>query len=403
MDEPVPGLRRDLDLFPIQQGQDTYLLIRDPLGLVPEGRALPLATYRFLALLDGRRTLRDLQMELMRQQGGALVGMEEVQRLLTRLDQDFLLDSPAYHTARQGMVEDFARMEVRPPSHAGQSYPADPAELSQRLDGVLKTPQKRPCKGRITGLVAPHIDLSVGERGYGAAYAMLEGCSACRVVILGVGHRQDEALFSVTTKDFDTPLGRMRTDREAVMRLKQGDPRLVAPDDFAHRFEHSVEFQTLFLAHLFKDRDVMIVPVLVGPLAMFLRDYNRQAFHDMAGPFLEGLRDILSAPEETLLLAGVDLSHIGPKFGHQLPAQALQPETQAHDRALLGFLAQGDADGFWHESIRVQDQYHVCGFGALATLLEVLPASRGELLHYEMWHELPTRSAVSFAALCFTQ
>jgi hypothetical protein len=135
---------------------------------------------------------------------------------------------------------------------------------------------------------------------------------------------------------------------------------------------------------------------------MFQRDYSREAFQRAAGPFLDALRGLLCDSGETLFLAGVDLSHVGPKFGDQLTAQALQAETEAHDRALLGCLATGDAEGFWRESIRVRDRYHVCGFGALATLLEVHPPSRGELLHYEMWHEAPTRSAVSFAALCFT-
>jgi hypothetical protein len=31
-----------------------------------------------------------------------------------------------------------------------------------------------------------------------------------------------------------------------------------------------------------------------------------------------------------------------------------------------------------------------------------LPQCQGELLHYEIWHEEPTRSAVSFASLVFT-
>jgi len=403
MDDPPPGMRRDLDLLPIQQGRDTYLLIRDPLGLVPEGRALSPTICRFLALLDGQRSLRDLQMELIRQQGGTLVGLEEVRGLIARLDREFLLDSSTYHAARRNLVDEFSLMQVRPPSHAGASYPSDPMELSRRLEAILRRSSQGQCEAKISALVAPHIDLSAGEMGYASAYAMMKGCPAARVVILGVGHRLDEALFSVTSKDFETPLGRVCVDRDAVMRLRQGGPRLVAPDDFAHRSEHSVEFQTLFLAHLFKDRDLRIVPILVGPVTMFLRDYSREAFQQAAGPFLDALRGLLCDSGETLVLAGVDLSHVGPKFGDPLPAQALQTETETHDQALLDFLARGDAEGFWSESIRVRDRYHVCGFGALATLLEVLPPSRGELLHYEMWHEAPTRSAVSFAAMCFTE
>jgi len=62
-----------------------------------------------------------------------------------------------------------------------------------------------------------------------------------------------------------------------------------------------------------------------------------------------------------------------------------------------------NADQFWKESERVRDQYHVCGFSALACLLEVLPECRGTVLDYEIWHEVPTQSAVSFASVVFTK
>ena len=39
--------------------------------------------------------------------------------------------------------------------------------------------------------------------------------------------------------------------------------------------------------------------------------------------------------------------------------------------------------------------------GLLWTLLAVLPGIRGTVLDYDVWHEDPTRSAVSFAAVAF--
>ncbi|MCJ7593831.1 MAG: hypothetical protein MUO52_03535, partial [Desulfobacterales bacterium] len=71
-------------------------------------------------------------------------------------------------------------------------------------------------------------------------------------------------------------------------------------------------------------------------------------------------------------------------------------------RNLLGHLARLDADQFWGESTKEKDQYNVCGFSALACLMEVLPPCRGQILEYLTWHEEATRSAVSFAAMVFT-
>jgi hypothetical protein len=86
-----------------------------------------------------------------------------------------------------------------------------------------------------------------------------------------------------------------------------------------------------------------------------------------------------------------------------MPATHIQSQSEIHDRNLLQAVSQGDPEGFWGESIRVQDQFNVCGFSALACLLEVLPPSEGHILKYEIWHEEATRSAVSFAAMAFTQ
>jgi hypothetical protein len=72
-DENLPPLRRDLEFFPVQLQGKQYVLIRDPLGLVQEGKAVEIPLYQFMALLDGTTTLRDLQMALMRQGGGMLV------------------------------------------------------------------------------------------------------------------------------------------------------------------------------------------------------------------------------------------------------------------------------------------------------------------------------------------
>lgn len=103
-----------------------------------------------------------------------------------------------------------------------------------------------------------------------------------------------------------------------------------------------------------------------------------------------------------MIVAGVDLSHIGLKFGHERPAVYMESETEKHDRNLLKHVSNGDADLFWQESQRVKDRFHVCGFSALACLLEVLSVRRGEILDYQIWHEEATKSAVSFSALLFT-
>ena len=71
-----------------------------------------------------------------------------------------------------------------------------------------------------------------------------------------------------------------------------------------------------------------------------------------------------------------------------------------YDQALRELVAR-DAEAFWGEARRVEDRYNVCGLTALACLLEILPPCACRVLGYELWHEAPTQSAVSFAAALF--
>jgi MEMO1 family protein len=403
MHDLLPSIRKDVEFFPIQHQGKQLILIRDHLGLVPEGKAVEVVIYQFITLLDGTTTARDVQTALMRQHGGVLVGSDEVKKLLKHLDESFLLDSERFRKTRDRIVEEFAENGVRPCAHSGRAYPGDPLELSCKLDDVMElSPSYSAREGKPVALVAPHIDISVGCRGYASAYQCLKNASPARVIVLGVGHQGFQGLFSLTGKEFFTPLGNAKADKTSIERLRDAGKKVIAPNDFGHKAEHSIEFQVIFLQHILKKRPFNIIPILCGSLLVSLPEYTRSAYRDKAAPFLEALSEIAN-DAETLVVAGVDFSHIGLKFGHTMPARHLESRSEAHDRSLLQHLVSLDADGFWEESRKVNDQYNVCGFAALACLLEVLPRARGQVLHYETWHEEATRSAVSFASVVFVE
>jgi AmmeMemoRadiSam system protein B len=403
MADKNPRLRMDLEFFPIQHGDEQLILIRDSLGLVEEGKAVPLPLYEVMAQLDGTNTVRDIQMLLMRQKGGILVGTDVVEQLLAHLDDLYLLNTQRYEQARHKIIAEFASKKVRPCSHCGQSYPGSAADLKSRLDEILNSQslETKP-NGRVAALIAPHIDLSVGSRVYGSAYQCLKHSSPSRVVVLGVGHQMIGDLFCLTKKDFQTPLGVVKNDLETVQKLWNAGHSIVSGSDFSHKAEHSIEFQIIFLQHLLPQNSFTIIPILCGPIKPFLPEYTRKTYLKKAHPFLTVLSEILDKEDkETLLVAGVDFSHIGPKFGHDREATYFADHSEIHDQILLRAVSEGDADAFWEESRRVEDKFNVCGFSAMACLLEVLPPSKGKVLDYHIWHEQPTRSAVSFGAVVF--
>ena len=401
MNESKPKVRNDLEFFPVQHQGQQLVVIRDHLGLVQQGKAVAPALYQIMALLNGSRSVKDLQMEMMKQGGGLLVDTDEISKILLLLDESFLLDSERFKSARDEIITRFTSEEVRPCSHCGQGYPNEPGDLGAWLDEILDGhgPASK-HEGKIEALVGPHIDLRVGYNVYAQTYSMLEHVSPARVILLGVGHEMAYDLFSLTDKDFETPLGLVKSDRKAIERLKEKGKGVFSENDFAHRNEHSIEFQLIFLQHILK-QEIMIIPILCGSLLASLPEYRRDAFLEMAGPFLEALREEVMDPD-TLLLAGVDFSHIGPKFGHDRPAEYLEGQSTTHDKKLLDYLSTQDKESFWAESLEVKDRFNVCGFSALACLLEVLPPCKGEILDYQVWHEEATKSAVSFAGAVFS-
>jgi AmmeMemoRadiSam system protein B len=404
MNDKQPKIRRDLEFFPIQHGNQQLILIRDHLGLVREGQGVAPDLYQFMTLLDGTKSLRDLQMALMRQKGGILVGSDEVAQLLNKLDEGFLLDSDRFQAARTEIEVGFTSSNIRPCSHSGRSYPQDPAALRKRLNEIMTDPASTAePQGKISALLCPHIDISVGYRVYASAYRMLKYTAPARVIILGIGHRLLNDLFSLTDKDFKTPLGVVKNDPSLIKVLRDAGGDILAATDLDHRSEHSLEFQLIFLQHLLAEQSFTILPILCGSLQTNLPRYTRSDFLQKAGLFLRKLKEIIhQSNKETLVVAGVDFSHIGPKFGHARPAGYSESRTRNHDHNLLESLARWEADRFWEESIKVGDQFNVCGFPAMACLFEILPESSGTILDYQMSLEQATQSAVSFAAAVFT-
>ena len=208
----------------------------------------------------------------------------------------------------------------------------------------------------------------------------------------------------MTDKTFATPLGKVRADSRAAARLRAAGGSAVAPDDFAHRTEHSLEFQLLFLQRLFPMEEVPVIPLLCGSLEPFLL-LGKKPREDRGVDALVGeLSEWLLAPGRgRIAVAGVDLSHVGPKFGDGDSARALEEDFRASDRRILDRLEAGDADGLYETVAGNGNQFNVCGFSALWTLLAALPGAEGKVLDYTVWHEEATRSAVSFAAVSFTR
>jgi hypothetical protein len=174
-------------------------------------------------------------------------------------------------------------------------------------------------------------------------------------------------------------------------------------EDYCHAVEHSIEFQVVFLQHVW-GRDVAIVPVLCGPFAQATADGGRPEDDPGVARFLGGLRDLAAREEGRLLwVLGVDLAHVGRRYGDEAEARAGEgslQEVARRDRERLDRVSEGDADGFWRLLREGGDDLRWCGASPLYSFLRAAGPVRGDVLEYEQWNIDP-ESVVSFAAVAF--
>jgi AmmeMemoRadiSam system protein B len=255
-------------------------------------------------------------------------------------------------------------------------------------------------------IAAPHVSPEGGWQSYAAAYRMLGPEYRDRIfVVLGTSHYGEPEKFGLTRKDFITPLGRAVSDRAIVDLLEQKGGDAVEMEDFCHSFEHTIEFQVLFLQHAVAP-DVRIVPILCGSYARSLQNGGLPDDHDGVKRFLDALGELHDREREKLFwVLGVDMAHMGSRYGDPFQASANQGvmnEVSARDQARIERINAADAAGFWDLVRPNGDDLKWCGSSPFYTFLKAAPKARGSLLHYEHWN-IDEQSVVSFAGMAFTQ
>jgi MEMO1 family protein len=172
--------------------------------------------------------------------------------------------------------------------------------------------------------------------------------------------------------------------------------------ELAHRVEHSIEFQAVFLRHLYpKDREISIVPVLTS-FAHEAMLSGRSPDDDPRVPrFLEAVAETIAASgRRVALVAGADLAHLGPRFGDPEPVSAPDlSRLEQEDRAMLEPVAAGDAQAFFESVARDGDRRRICGLSPIYALLRTLGDSVGNVRRYGQWPD--PDGVVSFASVVF--
>lgn len=382
------------------------LVLRDPRGIAEGSVQIPPSLVPVVARLDGRHSLERIT-ELVSQELGREFPHDAVLDVERALDEAGFLESPTFQRKLREAQRSFDRAARRVAEHAGGAYPGEANQLTAYIDTHCTPTGPLPTSsGTVRGLCAPHIDPWRGARGYGAAYhALRDGLDpeADTFLVLGTSHAPMREPFALLRKDYDTPLGILPCDRAAVDRLAQRARFDAYHDRLNHKKEHSIEFQSVFLRHLLGDRPATIVPVLAGLGAA--QASGRSPHEDAAvEAFLDALAELVAERgRRMVVIAGVDLAHVGPRFGD--PAYDLEARHQLEhtDRESMHLLTQREREPFWDQVAGDLDSRRVCGLAPMYSLLWALGRGRpGTLVHYEQTRDAEDGSIVSHAAVTFS-
>ncbi|HSQ05684.1 MAG TPA: AmmeMemoRadiSam system protein B, partial [Burkholderiales bacterium] len=176
---------------------------------------------------------------------------------------------------------------------AGLFYPRDARELAQSIDEMLAGVKREAADTAPKAIIAPHAGYIYSGPIAASAYALIEPLRSRirRVVLLGPTHRVAvRGLALPGCAWFETPLGRVPIDEQAVTTLR--GMRQVTVNADAHELEHSLEVHLPFLQTVLSD--FKLVPLAVG--------YAEPAE-------VAEVLDALWGGDETLIVVSSDLSH----------------------------------------------------------------------------------------------
>ena len=402
MSDVLAALRRDLDLLPSPLPDRPGLLIRDPFRYSEVVLVIPPAVVPCLAFFNGRYSEAEVRTAL-----AGLTEDERVGEFLGQLRETLsgagFLEDGVFARLRDERRRQFASASRRDAVHAGSAYPAAEEPLRETMDGYMNGGTPGPTGG-VIGIAAPHVSPEGGWRSYRAAYAALGPADAGRTfVILGTSHYGEPERFGLTRKPFLTPFGQAEVDADLVLELLRAGGPAAVEEDYCHAVEHSIEFQVLFLQHLFGPA-VRIVPILCGPFARATLGPGRPEDDEGVRRFLGALGEIAARESDRLLwVLGVDMAHVGRRYGDARGARVGDPgmsRVEARDRGRIDRVAAGEAGGFWALVQENGDELRWCGASPLYAFLHAVRPPRGELLRYEQWN-IDEASVVTFAGLAF--
>jgi len=278
---------------------------------------------------------------------------------------------------------------IRRPHVAGQFYEADAEALRTQIKkcflhsiGPNKLPEVNLSNHprNIVGMICPHAGYMYSGPVAASSYfeLALDG-KPDTVVLLGPNHTgYGSALSLMNEGSWQTPLGKVEIDSQIANSILN-ETNIIDVDEFAHRYEHSLEVQLPFLQFLYGNTFKIV------PICFLMQDYNSAI--EVGG----ALAEILEFAN-TVVIASSDMTHYESA-----------KTAAAKDNAALKAVTDLDAKTFY-ETVEKQN-ISACGYAPITALINYANevCAKAQLLNYHNSGDITGdhSSVVGYAAVSF--
>ena len=218
------------------------------------------------------------------------------------------------------------------------------------------------------------------------------------VIILGTDHVDGKGSITLTTQDYETPLGVMPTDKGIVKEFADelGDDAFVS--ELNHWGEHSIESALVWLQYLLGDKTCLVMPVLCGSFYTFIESGESPLKTKQIAKTVNMIRKLYQR-KRTIIVAAADLAHMGPEFGDPIPMDISgRARMTRDDEELIKIICRGDAEDFYSLIQKEKDRRHVCGVPPIYIALASMPAARSIYAGYAICPASPDQT--SLVSIC---
>lgn len=238
---------------------------------------------------------------------------------------------------------------------AGQFYFKGADKLSDQVSSMMEPDAAREPA---IAIMSPHAGLMYSGGVAGAVYSRIKAPKS--FILIGPNHTGLGAMVSMMPQgEWEIPTGTFKIDESLAQKILKHAP-MVSADTKAHLYEHSLEVQLPFIAHIAKD--AMIVPITVMSASLGeLKEIGHGISHA-----------VKESGHPVLIVASSDMSHFIPD------GMARKKDKLAIDR-VTGL----DPDGLY-KIVQAED-ISMCGYMPTVIMLSAakeLGARSAELVKY---------------------